>query len=314
MRTPVRRRRRSRTSVPWPSSSTGGTTGVPAEQATMGARFDGMMDLFRALNRQQVDYKVVGMLAVNLLGSVQGGGEELELCLQPSVTNLERFRSALREVWSDSAIEEIVAEDLAHEYPLVIYGPPGGGFLVYVLGRVEHRPIVHPSKTPRLTGRYYFEDIESEPVVLGGVSIPVPTPKMLYGMLITRERRTAAGGLRMARPVRGLDSAHDSVYLARELMKDKPEQLREHDQRWDVELDPERLLQRLREHPEIGMSGELARGVFRFRNTEEAREGLHAYYMEHSESYRDWRRSVEDWKRESDGMSLSEFLDLKDGG
>lgn len=50
--------------------------------------------------------------------------EALDLFVRPDPENIERLRRALRAVWADPDIEQITAQDLCGDYPVVRYGPP----------------------------------------------------------------------------------------------------------------------------------------------------------------------------------------------
>lgn len=75
-----------------------------------------------SLNDHQVDYVVVGGVAMNLHGLIRAT-EDLDVFVRPNTENIERLRQARRAVWADPDIDQITAEDLCGEYPVVRYGP-----------------------------------------------------------------------------------------------------------------------------------------------------------------------------------------------
>lgn len=123
--------------------------------------------VLRALERELVRYKVVGGVALNLLGLPRATGD-LDIFVAADEENVARLRTALRSVFDDPEIDGITAADLAGEYPAIQYIPPSGTF---------HIDILH-----RLGEAFRFEDIETEPVTVEGIHVPVATARMLYRM------------------------------------------------------------------------------------------------------------------------------------
>ena len=106
-------------------------------------------------------------MAVNLQGLARAT-EDLDVFIAPNRENVERLKSALRSVFDDPNIDQISADDLLGEYPAVQYIPPQAGFHIDIL--------------TRLGEAFRFEDLGSEKVDLGGVSVTVATPATLYRM------------------------------------------------------------------------------------------------------------------------------------
>ncbi|HZZ18726.1 MAG TPA: nucleotidyl transferase AbiEii/AbiGii toxin family protein, partial [Opitutaceae bacterium] len=73
-----------------------------------------------ALEREGVRYVVFGAVAINLPGLARAT-EDLDLFIAPDSGNIERLKAALRSVFVDPSIEEILAEDLLGDYPAVQY-------------------------------------------------------------------------------------------------------------------------------------------------------------------------------------------------
>jgi hypothetical protein len=128
---------------------------------------DRMLDLFRALSREGVRYKVVGGIALNLRGIVRAT-EDLDVFVDPAPANVDRLKVALRSIFSDPEIDQISASDLGGEYPAIEYNPPDGDFSIDILAR--------------LGTAFDFEGIEAEDVDVEGVVVPVATARMLYRM------------------------------------------------------------------------------------------------------------------------------------
>lgn len=137
--------------------------------------------LLAALEKHQVDYILVGGVAVNVHGIVRAT-EDVDLLVRPEPENVERLRRALRSVWDDPSIDEIRVEDLAGDYPTIRYGPPEGDIFVDVLGRLGEA--------------VRYDDLEHEVQEIQGIAVRVATPRSLF--LMKRE---------MVRPVDRGDAA-----------------------------------------------------------------------------------------------------------
>lgn len=124
-------------------------------------------DVLAALEHHGVEYVLVGGLALGVHGLIRAT-EDIDLFVNPSSENIERIRAALHEVFQDPSIDEIRSEDLAGEYPVIRYLPPGTAFVIDLMGRVGEA--------------FHYADLESERRSIEGVSITVATPRMLYRM------------------------------------------------------------------------------------------------------------------------------------
>lgn len=119
-----------------------------------------------ALRDENVDYVLVGALALDVLG-IGRLTEDIDLFVRPTPDNIDRLRRALRRVWQDPSIEEITAEDLAGDYPAVQYIAPDG------------TPI---DILARLGEAFSFDDLEATVHSYGDVQVKVATPDTLYRM------------------------------------------------------------------------------------------------------------------------------------
>lgn len=122
--------------------------------------------LFAALQAENVDYVLVGALALDVLG-IGRLTEDIDLFVRPTPGNIDRLRRALRRVWQDASIDEITAADLAGDYPAIQYVAPDG------------TPIDIMS---RLGVAFEFADIEATVYSYGDVDVKVATPETLYRM------------------------------------------------------------------------------------------------------------------------------------
>ena len=123
--------------------------------------------VLRALNRHKVEYKVIGAVAMNLLGLARAT-KDLDVFVAPAADNIARLRAALQSVFNDPCIEEITSEDLLGDYPAIQYGPPSGDFHIDIL--------------TRLGDAWSYEQIEAEPREIEGTTVPVATARALHLM------------------------------------------------------------------------------------------------------------------------------------
>ena len=128
---------------------------------------DTFVRIAAALEREQVDYVVVGSMAMAAQGLVRAT-QDLDIFVAPDAGNIARLRAAPHATFGDPHIDEISAEELAGDYPAVQYVPPAGDYSIDIL--------------TRLGEVFRYEDIESEVVDVSGVHVRVATPRMLVRM------------------------------------------------------------------------------------------------------------------------------------
>jgi hypothetical protein len=120
-----------------------------------------------ALEEHGVDYAIFGAIAMSVHGLVRAT-EVLDLFIRPDAANVDRLKTALKDVFDDPDIDSITADDLLGPYPAVRYTPPAGAFYLDILTR--------PGDAFR------FDDLETSRVPFDGLSVTVVTPRMLYRM------------------------------------------------------------------------------------------------------------------------------------
>jgi hypothetical protein len=128
--------------------------------------FGRFLDVLRAFQQAQVEYVLVGGVAVNLHGIVRAT-EDIDFFVRLEPQNIERLKTALRSLWSDPEIDQIRAEDF-ETYPTLRYGPPGEDLVIDVL--------------TSLGTAFRYEDLESEVLSFEGVQVRVATPATLVRM------------------------------------------------------------------------------------------------------------------------------------
>ena len=125
------------------------------------------IEVLKALSNNEVRYKVVGAVALNLQGLARATAD-LDIFVAADPENVARLRDALTSVFQDPEIQKITAEDLGGDYPAVQYVPPDGEFHIDILARLGER--------------FSFADIEAEDLDVEGTMVHVATPAMLYRM------------------------------------------------------------------------------------------------------------------------------------
>jgi hypothetical protein len=129
--------------------------------------FSQAMRVLAAFARHGVDYTLVGSMAMAAQGLVRAT-RDMAVFVASDAANVERLKSALRELFNDPAIDEIRSTELAGDYPALQYVPPEGDFWIDILARLGEA--------------FRFADLESEVLEVEGIRIRVATPRMLYRM------------------------------------------------------------------------------------------------------------------------------------
>jgi hypothetical protein len=123
--------------------------------------------VLRALAKRGVRFKVVGGVALNLIG-LPRATQDLDVFVDPEADNILRLREALHDVFDDPSIDEISADDLAGPYPAIQYVPPGNSFHIDILSRLGEA--------------FDYASIEAEIRDVDGIPVLVATPHMLFRM------------------------------------------------------------------------------------------------------------------------------------
>jgi hypothetical protein len=146
--------------------------------------FEDAMALLAAMERENVRYVMVGSMALAANGLVRAT-RDIDFIVASDEHNIERLRAALRSVFNDPSIEEIDADELAGEYPVVQYFPPGESYSVDIIARLGEV--------------FVFDDIEWQWMDVEGLRIKVATPRMLYVMKRDKVREQDRLDARMLR-------------------------------------------------------------------------------------------------------------------
>lgn len=129
--------------------------------------FEAIQRVLAAFERERVAYAVFGATALNIHG-LSRSTEDIDIFVAPTRDNIERLKTALRSVFDDPSIDDILADDLLGDYPAVQYVPPVGTF--------------HLDLLTRLGDAFTFEDLELARMPFGDVMVSVVTPRTLYLM------------------------------------------------------------------------------------------------------------------------------------
>lgn len=129
--------------------------------------FDEAKSILAALDREEVEYVLVGAMAMAAQGLIRAT-RDVDFFVSPQPDNVERLKRALKAVFDDPSVDEISAEDLAGEYPAIAYVPPHGRYSLDILSRLGEA--------------FRYEDLEWEEMAVEDIRVRVATPKMLFRM------------------------------------------------------------------------------------------------------------------------------------
>lgn len=130
-------------------------------------RIDEAVRLIAAMERESVEYVMVGSMAMAVNGLVRAT-RDVDFMVAADEDNIARLRSALRSVFDDPDIDQLDARELAGDYPVVQYFPPNEAYSVDIIARLGHM--------------FSYDDIEWHWMNIEGVRVKVATPRMLYVM------------------------------------------------------------------------------------------------------------------------------------
>ena len=127
---------------------------------------DEILHVLRAFEEQGLDYVLIGAAAMAFHGIVRAT-EDLDFFIRATAENVERLKSAFRQVYSDDPnVDEISADDLLGEFPAVRYYPPSGDLYFDVM--------------TRLGDAADFDTVESVVMEVEGIRVWVATAQALY--------------------------------------------------------------------------------------------------------------------------------------
>ena len=125
--------------------------------------FNKFIELVNVLNKNNVDYIIIGGLAINLHGFARNT-EDIDIFINPTKQNVERFRESLLEVFNDNDINEIKLGELI-KYPVIRYGTEYG-FSIDVITKIGEK--------------FLFNDLSYIVKIIDGTEIKYADLETLY--------------------------------------------------------------------------------------------------------------------------------------
>jgi predicted nucleotidyltransferase len=127
--------------------------------------FNDFIRVCSALEKEKVDYVLIGGVAVILYG-MQRLTRDIDVFVKMDPENIERLRKALHSVFDDESIQEITFESL-QEFPVIRYWSPDG-LCVDIMSRLGEVATYH--------------DLNYEIVDFEGVRIKIASAETLYNL------------------------------------------------------------------------------------------------------------------------------------
>jgi len=131
----------------------------------MANQFKEFISVLKALDEHNVDYVLIGGVAVILHG-MERLTRDIDLFIKMVSKNIENLKKALISVFNDTSIEEITLNELQN-YPVIRYGTPNG-FYIDIMSRLGEA--------------VSFKDLEYEIIEYQDVKVKIATPEMLYSL------------------------------------------------------------------------------------------------------------------------------------
>jgi hypothetical protein len=128
---------------------------------------DKVLEIAQAFNREGVEYKIFGGIAVNFHGAARNT-EDADFFVDPSPENVARIKRALRSVFDDPNIDDIHDDDMIGDYPSVNYNPPNVNYWIDIVSRLGEA--------------FAYADLPAQVLEIKGVPVRVVTPQTLYDM------------------------------------------------------------------------------------------------------------------------------------
>ena len=129
--------------------------------------FNRVLAIVEAFNRESVEYKIFGGVAVNLHG-LPRTTEDVDFFVDPAPENVVRIKRALRSIWNDPHLDEVQDDEMLGAYPSFKYYPPNETFWIDVVAR--------------LGKAFTYDDLDAETQEISGLKVRLVTPRTLYLM------------------------------------------------------------------------------------------------------------------------------------
>ncbi len=131
----------------------------------MNLQFNSFLCVLEALDKQKVDYILIGGVAVILYG-IERLTRDIDIFVKMTDANIEKLRKALHSIFKDRDIDTITLEEL-EEYAVIRYGTPDE-FYIDIMARPGEVAV--------------YEDLEYEILRYQDVNIRIATPETLYNL------------------------------------------------------------------------------------------------------------------------------------
>ena len=125
--------------------------------------FDKFLEVIDRLEKENVDYILIGGFAVILYGMPRLT-QDVDLFLRNDSENIDRLQKAIYDVFRDNSIREITSDEL-NRYPVIRYGTPDGFFFDFIV---------------KIGTAFTYDDLKYELIEVEGRSIRVATAETLY--------------------------------------------------------------------------------------------------------------------------------------
>lgn len=140
------------------------------------------LELAKELKNQQVEYVLIGGMAINLHGFARNT-EDIDLFVQPNDLNIEKLRTTLYNVFHDEQLEEITINEL-EKYSVIRYGSEFGFFIDIIT---------------RIGEKFNYEDLGWNEMKIDNCFIRVADVETLYKLKEKTYREIDAMDLRFLR-------------------------------------------------------------------------------------------------------------------
>ena len=127
--------------------------------------FDRFLNVINNFEKEGVDYVLIGGYAIVLHGFARLT-QDIDVFLNPTRNNVERFKKSLKNIYNDNAIDEISLSEL-EAYPIIRYGTEDGFYIDIIV---------------KIGTRFKFDDINFQVKEIEGVKIKVATPETLFAL------------------------------------------------------------------------------------------------------------------------------------
>lgn len=124
--------------------------------------FDKFMQIFEALNEEEVEYILIGGFAVILYGSPRLT-QDIDIFLKNNDENVNKLKNAFKKIYEDVSIDEISFDEL-EKYPVIRYGTPDD---------------FHVDIISKLGELFNYEDLEFTTEIFQGIPVRIATPEVL---------------------------------------------------------------------------------------------------------------------------------------